>query len=139
MPSSIFFQISFKHFNKGCRLFNGYAKLLLDSPESFSNSANEIEGQNQLRSIYDNGIALTQIIDNFAQTSMQERLVARKASPQFFDIEIVLHQELPLLRYWIKPQLIQLYIEIEEDLSQVYAQTIPCCGKFAPYYQDNRL
>lgn len=86
----------------------GYAKLLLDSPQSFDGALVTGENRASLEAIFSTGRALEQHIESLSQQAFQHRLDARKSPPQSLDLQAFIAENLPIYRYWIRDCAVQI-------------------------------
>lgn len=86
----------------------GYAKLLLDSPQSFNGAVVTGENRASLEAIFSTGRALEQRVESLSQQAFQHRLDERKAPPQPLDLQEFIAENLPIYRYWIRDCAVQI-------------------------------
>lgn len=101
----------------------GYAKLLLEHPQSFEDAILSEYQQDQMRLIYQYGQRLYDLTEQIQQTALTERRKQHRAKPAPTDLSEFFAQEDPILRYFLRKHPIQLDIHAE-----------PIIVKIVPYH-----
>lgn len=99
----------------------GYARMLLQHPESFGGATPTPQQRDRLRAIDEAASGLYRLTTQLNEDATAERLSQRQAAPTRFDLSADLTGYLPVLRYWLRGQPVQLSVDIQPDV-MVYAQ-----------------
>lgn len=98
----------------------GYAKMLMEQPESFGGALLSEFQREQATIIYDRGIALAQLTGRLRSEAFEERQQQRTASPINFDLNMLIWQQVPVYRYWIRHEAVTLTVTFPTGLPPVY-------------------
>jgi len=88
----------------------GYARLLLESPDSFGGAILSEYQQDKMQQIYQHGQALHQLTETIVESARAERLKNRRAQPEKLDLEAFFADESPILQYVIRNRPVELSI-----------------------------
>ena len=99
----------------------GYAKLLLEHPQSFEDGILSEYQQDQMQLIYKHGQRLYDLTEQIYKTALAERRKQHNAQVITTDIATVLIDEEPILRYFLRKYPVELSIHAEP----LPAKTVP--------------
>lgn len=99
-----------------------YARLLIESPVSFGGATLPPDALPIAEALYTASRALHDHCAALRQQTIQERLHARRGSPEAFDWNAHLQEEAPLLRYLLRRQPIQLDFTPHDAPLRVFAR-----------------
>jgi hypothetical protein len=99
-----------------------YARLLIESPVSFGGAVLPPEALPAAESLYAASRALRDHCEALRQQTIQERLHARRGSPEAFDWNAHLQDEAPLLRYLLRQRPIQLEFTPHDAPLMIFAR-----------------
>lgn len=86
----------------------GYAKLLLEHPESFDGVAFPDVHRAHIERISHLGQQLYHLTEHIQQSALTERQTQQNRSAVHFDVATLLEDEMPVLRYFLRDKAIQL-------------------------------
>ncbi|GAB5494819.1 MAG: hypothetical protein Phog2KO_50340 [Phototrophicaceae bacterium] len=91
----------------------GYAKLLLESPQSFEGAILSEYQQDQMQIIYQYGQQLYELTEQIQKTAFAERRQQYSAEAENINLADFFTEEAPILRYYLRKKPIQLNIDSE--------------------------
>jgi len=100
----------------------GYAKLLLESPESFDGRIISDAQRPILEFIYDTGRDLQTYIENVIQQAHQYRRKARQHPVQSIDLITTLQNNLPIYTFWASQYKTDIRLEVDTQTATIQAQ-----------------
>jgi hypothetical protein len=106
-------------FTKPQSVIFGYAKMLMEQPAAFGGAVLNAVQHAQISSIYDKGVALAQLSAELKQAALDERKSQRNAPPIIFDLNMVIWQNIPVYRYWLRDKAIKVTAEFPQGLAPV--------------------
>lgn len=89
----------------------GYARLLLEKPESFGGAVLSEYQQDEVRRIYQHGQALYQLTEQIIASAQSERLKQHNAPPVDITLDTLLADEIPVLQYFLCDVPVKLSVE----------------------------
>ena len=89
----------------------GYARLLLEKPESFGDAVLSEYQRDEIQRIYQHGQALYQLTEQIMASAQSERLEQHNALPDEIVLDALLSDEAPVLQYLLRDVPVQLSIE----------------------------
>lgn len=91
----------------------GYARLLLEKPESFGGAVLSEYQQDEVRRIYQQGQALYQITEQIITNAKTERPKQHVTPPEKINLVDFFERETPILQYYLRNHPVKLSIDIE--------------------------
>ena len=98
----------------------GYAKMLLDDPDSFGGAVLSEWQREHVSRIYDLGSELYALTGQIQKDAFETRKQDRKAPPTIFDLNMLIWQQIPVYRYWIRQEAVTLTVEFPVGLPPIY-------------------
>lgn len=90
----------------------GYAKLLLDHPESFGGASLTSSQQYHMRRIYEFGQSLYELTEEIQKSALKERIQQQKAQAVRVELAPLLQAEIPILNYVVSKKPVQLTLNV---------------------------
>jgi hypothetical protein len=109
-------------FQQGLVALYGYARLLLERPESFEGQALDESARPHAQLIYEAGQALATRCERLSHEVQAARSAARSQSPAPFDLAQHLAEQIPLYRFFLKSHAVQVRYTPTEAPHIVYAR-----------------
>lgn len=78
----------------------GYAKMLLDHPQSFDDAILSEYQRDQMQIVYQQGQALHTLTNQIYKTAHSERKTQHQATPQIINVLVFLIEQIPILNYY---------------------------------------
>jgi signal transduction histidine kinase len=97
----------------------GYARMLLDHPAQFGGATIPDAQRPPLETIYERGITLAQLIDRLHQQAFDQRKAQRTAKAVHFDLNMLIWQNIPVYRYWLRDDAIKLTTDFPNGLPPI--------------------
>ncbi|MCI0711133.1 MAG: hypothetical protein L0154_13330 [Chloroflexi bacterium] len=94
----------------------GYAQMLLEQPASFGGAVLSEWQREQMALIYDRGLALAQLTEHLKQEAAAERRAQHQAAPVIFDLNMLIYQNIPVYRYWLRDAAVKITAEFPQGL-----------------------
>jgi hypothetical protein len=104
----------------------GYAKMLIEHPESFHDADDSAEltpaQRRILMQIHDESVSLYRLTERIREEAFNERRDQRTADPADFDLNMLIWQHVPVYRYWLKDNPVTVTVNFPAGLPPVHAQ-----------------
>lgn len=111
-----------QHLIKSIVAVYGYAKLLLDSPESFNGATIAPHQRSYLGEIYTTGRELHHYLDPLEQQAFDYREKARMQPLQAINLEQLIETHIDIYRFWVQQSNIQISTLFENDSVLIQAK-----------------
>lgn len=98
----------------------GYAKMLIEHPASFDDAALTEIQKPHVQAIFDGGIVLAQQYNQLKDAAFDERKAQHKGDAERFDLNMVIWQHVPVLRYFIQNDAVKLNVQLPQGLPPVH-------------------
>jgi hypothetical protein len=100
----------------------GYAKMLIDHPESFDGAALSASQRQALMRIHDESVSLYRLTERLRDEAFSERAEQRSAPPLDFDLNMLIWQHVPVYRYWLREEAVTVTVDFPAGLPPVHGQ-----------------
>lgn len=97
----------------------GYAKMLMEQPDSFGGAVLSEWQHEHVIAIYEKGVALAQFTEKIKQTASDEQQKQQNASAAIFDLNMHIWQNIPVYRYWLRDKAVKVTAEFPQGLPPV--------------------
>ncbi|MDQ7034292.1 MAG: hypothetical protein Q9P01_05495 [Anaerolineae bacterium] len=97
----------------------GYAKMLMEEPDSFGGAVLNSWQHEQVMTVYERGIALAQLTEKVTQDAFHEQQKQHNASPIIFDLNMHIWQNIPVYRYWLRDKAVKISANFPQGLPPV--------------------
>jgi len=97
-------------FHKSLLVLYGYARMLIDEPNKFGVSGLRPDQLRRLQRIYDLSLGLAQRAQRYVEEQQEEAHKQRHAPAGVVDLSLLLRQEEPLWRYWLRNSHVHLQL-----------------------------
>ena len=88
----------------------GYAKMLIDHPESFDGATLSMSQRQALMQVHDESVSLYRFTERLRDEAFTERREQRNASPVDFELNMLIWQHVPVYRYWLSDEAVTLTV-----------------------------
>lgn len=93
----------------------GYARMLLDHPESFDGALPTADQCSLLEEIYKQGLQVSQRTEALTQAAQTERQSLRSAAASALDLQAMLSQQASVWHYWLREASISFSVDIPNE------------------------
>ncbi len=100
----------------------GYAKMLIDHPESFDGATLSMSQRQALMQVHDESVSLYRFTERLRDEAFTERREQRNASPVDFELNMLIWQHVPVYRYWLSDEAVTLTVDFPAGLPLVHGQ-----------------